>query len=126
VTPQELLDAARDLIRTPRSGTAGLWPRAAALLGRQAIESALEEVWRQRAPGVERASVRAQLLCLSRYSDDSAPAYAVAHAWSALTHACHRHPYELAPTAEELEGWLDQASDLVWSVGLGIGNMPSN
>jgi hypothetical protein len=84
----------------------------------------MEEIWRERAPGVERASIRAQLLCLSKYADDPAPADAAAHAWSALTHACHHHPYELAPTAEELEGWLDQASDLARSAELGLSSKP--
>ncbi len=27
--------------------------------------------------------------------------------------ACHYHSYELAPTAAELTGWLDEATDLV-------------
>ncbi len=32
---------------------------------------------------------------------------------AALSHACHYHPYELAPTAAELTGWLDQAAQTV-------------
>jgi hypothetical protein len=31
----------------------------------------------------------------------------------ALSHACHYHSYELAPTAAELTGWLAQAAELV-------------
>jgi hypothetical protein len=33
--------------------------------------------------------------------------------FAALRHACHYHPYELAPTAAELTGWLDQAAQIV-------------
>ena len=32
---------------------------------------------------------------------------------AALSHACHYHPYELAPTAAELTGWLHQAAEIV-------------
>jgi len=32
---------------------------------------------------------------------------------AALSRACHYHPYELAPTAAELTGWLDQAAEIV-------------
>jgi hypothetical protein len=37
----------------------------------------------------------------------------VAHAWAALSHACHHHPYELSPTAEELERWMDTVEALI-------------
>jgi hypothetical protein len=117
MTPLELLDAARDLIRTPRPGSAGLWPRAAALLGRQAVEEAVDDLWRRRAPGAEHASTTAQLLCLPAYAGDPQRARAAAPVWYSLSDACHQHLYDLAPTAGELEGWLDQARDLVWSVG---------
>jgi len=36
-----------------------------------------------------------------------------AHAWIALTHACHYHPYELPPTAEELDRWLDAVEAVI-------------
>ena len=29
--------------------------------------------------------------------------------WHGLTRSCHIHVYELAPTAAELEGWLETA-----------------
>ncbi len=64
VTPTDLLNAARTMVTQSRPGTAGLWPRAAALLGRQALEAALDELWSRTHPGLERASMRCQLLCL--------------------------------------------------------------
>jgi len=41
------------------------------------------------------------------------PASRAAYVFAALSHACHYHPYELAPTAAELTGWLDQAAQIV-------------
>jgi hypothetical protein len=109
LTPGKLVDAARTMIWQPRPETSGLWPRAAALLGRQALEEALDEFWSQNAPGMERASTTCQLLCLPAYLPDRQLAGKAAHAWAALTRACHHHPYELPPTAEELDRWLEVA-----------------
>jgi len=86
---------------------AGTWPRAVALLGRQALEQALDDFWRQRARGVEQASTHAQLLCLSTYLDDAEVVSSVRYAWHGLSRACHHHVYELPPTAEELQALLE-------------------
>ena len=59
-----LITEARRLLERPDAMTAGIWPRATALLARQALEAALDDLWRVRAPGVEAGSMRAQLLCL--------------------------------------------------------------
>jgi hypothetical protein len=107
LTPAELLAAARTMIYQPRQGTSGLWARAAALLARQALEELLDALWVREAPGVEHASTTCQLLCLPAFLPDRRLAGQAAHAWAALTHACHHHPYELAPTAEELDRWLE-------------------
>jgi hypothetical protein len=101
-----LVKAARDLLLYSDPETAGLWPRAAALLARQALEMGLDEFWLGRAPGVQNASARAQLLCLPTYMDPRT-ARKADHAWEALSRACHHHPYELAPTATELSSWID-------------------
>ncbi len=37
-------------------------------------------------------------------------------AWSALSRACHHHPYEIDPTAEELRGWIKVADRLTEAV----------
>jgi hypothetical protein len=111
-----LLRAGRALMQDPRAGTAGIWPRAAALLGRQALESALDDHWRRRAPGLENASMRVQLACLPDYLPDRRVAADVGFTWAALSEACHHHAYELAPTAPELEGWLDAVERLVRTV----------
>ena len=100
--PESLLAAARELVEQPRGATTGLWPRAAALLARRALEDALDALWARRAPGLERASARAQLTCLPDYLPDRELAAETAYAWAALSRACHHHAYELGPTAEEL------------------------
>jgi hypothetical protein len=111
-----LLRAARALVESPRAATAGIWPRAAALLARQALEAALADHWAGRAPGLERASMRAQLACLPDYLPDRRLAADTAFAWAALSEACHHHAYELAPTASELGAWLDAVERLVAAV----------
>lgn len=100
-----MLAAADDLSTWPQPSTAGLWPRAAALLARQALEAALDDYWALRAPGVERSSMRAQLVCLRELADEDTGERA-SHAWWALSRACHHHPYELSPTASELTEWI--------------------
>jgi len=57
-------------------------------------------------------SMRSRLLCLTAYLDQD-PATRAGYLSPALSRACHYHSYELAPTAAELTGWLDEATDLV-------------
>jgi hypothetical protein len=45
MTPDELLAAANGLMRRPDTLIAGIWPRAAALLPRQAFEAAMADLW---------------------------------------------------------------------------------
>jgi hypothetical protein len=90
---------------------AGRWPRAVALLARQAIEGSLFDLWRAIHPGVEASPMRAQLLVL-RHEVTTSLAAEAEYAWAALSRACHHHPYELVPTAEELGQWLEAADDV--------------
>jgi hypothetical protein len=108
-----LLAQARELLAHAGDATAGRWPRAVALLGRQALEVAVDERCAELDPGLGACtSARAQLLCL-REAVDADLARAAAHAWSALSRACHVHAYELPPTAEELAAWLDTVERLL-------------
>jgi hypothetical protein len=113
LSQSEVVLAARHLLERTDTATAGLWPRATALLARQAIESTLADLWRVRAPGVENCSTRAQLLCLSYYLRDERLAEQTSYAWAGLSHACHQHPYELPPTSTELIGWLKSVDELI-------------
>lgn len=112
-TPEELLRLARDLLDRAEPATSGLWPRATAHLGRQAVELALDDLWVKKAPGVEESSARAQLICLPTYLEDEELAERVNHVWWVLTRAGHHHPYELAPTAAELSAWIADAEGVV-------------
>lgn len=115
--PDRLLDAARRLLERPEARTTGLWPRAAAYLTRQALELLLDELWRKRAPGTEQTSTRAQLICLPSYLQNNRLSGRVSYAWNALSHACHHHAYELAPTAGELRVSLEVAEELLELTG---------
>ena len=95
-TPTALVGAARELMLRPAAGTVGLWPRAAALLGRGALEDALREQGRRRAPGLEHATARSQLACLPIILGDRDLASEIAFTWSALSNACHHRAYERA------------------------------
>jgi hypothetical protein len=114
-----LIATARSLLERSDPSTAGIWPRATALLARQALEDALNDLWRRRAPGVERCSARAQLLCLPVYLQSEVLAERVSYAWAGLSRACHQHAYELAPTSSELQAWIGIVDDLVTAVGNG-------
>jgi hypothetical protein len=103
----DLVSAARRLLERPDETTAGIWPRATALLARQSLEAALDELWRARAPGVEKCSARAQLLCLPYYLRDEPMAERVSYTWAGISRACHQHPYELPPTSGELVAWIE-------------------
>ena len=106
--PRELLEAARRLLTDRDSSSAGLWPRAAAMLGRQALEGSLADLWRSQAPGLEEASFMTQLLCLPAFlGNKDALAGRVNHVWWSLTRVCHYSPYRLSPTIDELTDWLD-------------------
>jgi len=113
VTTRELLYRAIDLLERPTSETVGLWPRATAVLARQALEHGLIEALSGKVSGIQRAPVRAQLLCLRILLDDTATADEVNVAWWALSRACHHLSYELPPTAEELRAWIDVVDHFV-------------
>ena len=110
--PFVLLDLARSTIQDSSPELIGIWPRAAAILARQALEIALDQFWLNVAPGVENASARAQLICLAEYIDPQL-ASRVRYTWHGLSVACHHHAYELPPTAEELASWLSDIKKLL-------------
>jgi hypothetical protein len=64
------------------------------------------------------AGMRSRLASLPAYV--SGPeARQVVFVYVALSRACQYHPYELAPTAAELTGWIDDAKALVAELGRG-------
>ena len=129
VTPEELLDAADQLLTSPVPGLGNLWPRACALLIRLALELTLDRYWAGVLPEAADCGMRQQLLLLPLYagassgpvSPDAAPASTPAldaaslarEAWLGLAGAAHHHAYELAPNAAELRDWHTDVSQLV-------------
>jgi hypothetical protein len=110
---RSLLDSAHQIMSRSDIGLEGVWPRAAALLGRQALEESLDAFWERTLPGMREATYATRLACLPQYLRDKAVADGVKVAWSALSRACHHHPYELSPTADELSRWLEQVDGLI-------------
>jgi hypothetical protein len=104
--PRGILELAQRLLHRTDPATAGLWPRASALLALQALEASLLRLWERRALDLHGCSMPTQLICLRTYLDDAPLAARTGHAWSALSRACHHHPYELGPTAGELQSWF--------------------
>ena len=119
--PSVLVDLARSTIQEQRPDLIGIWPRAAAILTRQALEIALDQFWLNVAPGVENASARAQLACLAEYIDPQL-ASRIRYTWHGLSAACHHHAYELPPIASELDGWLSDVETLICEVDRQIGD----
>ena len=112
-----LVSRARELVERADPMTIGIWPRATALLTRQALEAALDTLWRRRAPGIELCSARAQFICLPSYlQDDRELAERASYAWFGLSRACHQHPYELSPTSSELLSWIGTVEELIVKV----------
>lgn len=111
--PGELLALAREILEHPRFGMTAVWPRAVALLGRQALEEGLDSFWDQEFELMRSANRRTQTMCLDQFARDSEVSSGVKEAWSALSRACHHHPFELSPTEVELKVWLERVELLV-------------
>jgi hypothetical protein len=116
VDAHALVSAARDLIREEDTATAGLWPRAAALLARQGLELAMARLWEVTAPGLERTSTRCQLLCVGDMLNDRELGGRTTLTWYSLSNACHHRVYELPPTASELNLGLETVWELAEAV----------
>jgi hypothetical protein len=101
------LRLARHLLSRADPSTAGLWPRAAALLIRQALEESVDAYWTERQLPLDSLPTHAQLVCLRLMTPEGTRPAELHEAWGALSRACHHHPYELAPTAGELATWID-------------------
>jgi len=112
VNPEELLAGARDLASAGNRRLGASRSVGAALLARQALETAIDDVWARTVPGLAACSARAQLIALPTYVP---PLLAgdVAYCWSRLSRACHHDAYELPPAPAELEHLLDIVDELL-------------
>lgn len=118
-SPTDLLNTAHTLLRCGGPLKAELRSRAAALLGRQALERALEFFWAGRWAGMATCSMRSQLICLSVYVDNTIAAQA-SSAWASLSRACHHHPYELPPSIPQIEESLGVVDELIQVAGVEV------
>lgn len=100
-TTDELLGIARDLLGEGGRPLRSARTAAAALVVRQALELAVDDVWRERAPAMADVTDRAQQITLpffvGREVGDEAR-----WAWSRLSHLCHHTAYEMPPTTSEV------------------------
>lgn len=111
-TPKALVGAARQLIDGQVAATSGAWPRASALLARQALEEAVRFLWNGTYEAARSCSATHQLLCSRVVLGEHLAAEAF-QAWAALSQACHVHAYELGPAAAELNGWINVVERVV-------------
>lgn len=114
--PRLVLETARGLLHRADPRTAGLWPRASALLAGQALEGSVARLWSRQGLDFHGCPMRAQLICLRTYLGDADLAARAGLAWSGLHRASHHHAYELAPTATELLGWFGVVDELIRKV----------
>lgn len=112
VEARDLLTAARITVENPDAGLDDAWPRAAALLTRQALEQVIDAALAPRIPDLDGVSTRVKLACQTELTDPDS-AHEAAWLWARLSTACHHHPYELAPTGAELAAWIDRVAALV-------------
>lgn len=124
MTVDEQLQWARRMLDHAEAATAGIWPRASALLARHALEELLEEFWAVHAPPVARANRRAQMVSLRGYPTvaDAVPSIRVAYA--GLSAGCHHHPYELPPTRAELDGLIAVVEGFAVTVAKAVQELP--
>ena len=113
----DLLGAAEALLAGHRSPG---WQRSVAVLTRQAVEAAIDDVWRAAAPGMTAASGRSKLTALPEYTSRDV-ALVAGSLWGALSNACHVRQYDLPPTASELTEWLVLARSVAARLPAGVG-----
>lgn len=87
-------------------------PRAAALLARQVLESAVQDLCSANGADLPRASMRSRLITLRGLAGDTLGGFA-GTAWSGLSRCCHHHAYELDPDANEVRHLLNQVAALL-------------
>jgi hypothetical protein len=86
--------------------------RAAAQLGRLALERVVEALCADAGAQLPNAKMRSRLIVLDVLGRPEQARSARA-AWTGLSRACHRHAYELAPADPEVRALLDHVALLL-------------
>ena len=84
--------------------------RAAALLGRRALEELIAVIPLGDDVDLSHANMRSKLICLRELCAEPEVAAAATVAWAGLSNACHHHAYELTPTVAEVQRLLDEVA----------------
>lgn len=105
---EELLAHARRLSTGDVADLGATANRAAALLGRSALEEAIWSLY----PGLRQVSGRAMLIFLNGALRSDVARRATL-AWGRLSAASHHHVYEMPPTAAEMANLLDTVHDVI-------------
>jgi hypothetical protein len=114
--PADLLDRAEQLCHDDRPDAAGYWSRAAALLARMALESAVSARLAELHAALPEASMRSKLLVLPLCTTSEVVREA-GRAWAGLSRSCHQHAYELAPTRGELSDLIGATRTVLTELG---------
>lgn len=102
----ELLEMARAVLDdAPRSLRVDR-TAAAALLIRQALEVAVDQVWADCVPDMAQTTDRAQQITLAFYVGGELGDQ-VTWAWSRLSHLCHHTAYEMPPSVAEVRELIE-------------------
>lgn len=107
---EQLLETCRRLLTRDDWALSHWGTRGASHLARQAIEVMLDAYWEVQAPAVVGATMRARFLALHAFVPHAtliADGYVT---WCRLSRVCHHHPYDLAPTVDEVRGWVAAAA----------------
>ena len=112
LTPTDLVGEALGLLSRPGAPVTSVYPRAAALLARQALEARVQREWQKDEVSLAQTNMANQFHALRALRD--AEIAGTAHqTWAALSHACHHHPFDLSPTVSELKTLIDTVRSLV-------------
>lgn len=112
MTPAERLAVAERLLERSGGALAGLWPRACAVLVRQALEGAVDRVLREKVPGSQAANWRVKFLCLGRAIGEG-KARELGYVWGRLSEVLHRGGGGLGASEVQLRGWVEKVRRVV-------------
>lgn len=118
VDPRKLLMDADRVLESEASVFDGRRSSIAAILTRQAIESALDFRLAQLEVS-PRITKRAGFVCLELTDGDPDAIRQVHLAWNQLSDACHATSYDLAPSHQAMKRWIKTAARFVADSGYG-------
>lgn len=92
--------------------------RYAAFLARQALEETVRRWSHAEGMTDPRIPMRSRLIGMRVLLGEPTGVVLATTAWQGLSHACHHHAYELAPTTAEVQHLIDCVGGLVELIGV--------